>query len=57
MNQQYEQTKTHRQTMVWWLPEGKRYGDNKEEGGQIYGDGRRFDFGWWAQMQYTGDET
>ena len=57
MNQQYEQTKTHRQTMVWWLPEGKRCGDNKEEGGQIYGDGRRFDFGWWAQMQYTGDET
>ena len=31
MNKQEKQTKTQRQTIVWWLPEGRGLKGNKEK--------------------------
>ena len=44
-------TNSQTQTMslwVWWFPEGRGLEGSKGKGGQIYGDGGWFDFGWWV---------
>ena len=47
MNKQ-ENKNSQAQTTVW-VARGKGVGEVvKGKGGQVYGDGRRFDFGWWA---------
>ena len=46
-NEQTGITKTHTQITVW-LSEGRGVGGSSGKGGQIYDDGRSFDFGWWA---------
>ena len=49
------ETHRHRQQYSGYQREG-RLGVIKGKGGQIYGDRRLFDFGWWAHtMQYTGN--
>ena len=35
-------------TTVWQLPEGRGVRGSYEQRGSNTGDGRRFDFGWWA---------
>ena len=39
---------SYTQTIVWWLPERKGRDLVKGKVSQIYGNGRWFDFGWWA---------
>ena len=50
MNEQYKQTNKNSltQTTELWLPQGRGWGEVKGRGGQIYGNKRRFDCGWWA---------
>ena len=47
MNKQEKQTKSHRHRKQYggYQREGGR-GIVKGEGGQVHGEGRRFDFGW-----------
>ena len=45
MNKQCKQTQ--RERTVWWLPGKMGLGENEEgKGAQIYGGGRRLNFGW-----------
>lgn len=43
-----KQTKTNSQTQTeWWLSEGKECGEGEVgQVSQVYGDGRKLDFGW-----------
>ena len=46
-NEQDEQmNKTNKQKLIHTEPKGKGGGGRQVKRGQIYGDGRRYDFGW-----------
>ena len=53
-NKKNRQTKIHRHRQpCGGYQREAGWGGSKGKGGQIYGD--RFEFGWWAHMQSTGD--
>ena len=49
MNKQEKQTKAHRHRQQYGGDQREGVGVVKGKGGQIHGDWRRFDFGWWAR--------